>query len=124
MALDPEELAKKLKTVFKAKKRNSAIIGTGEDLRPPNFYIKAPKPISILLEGKHWPGNRVFEVSGKPNSGKTTLGMLAMVEAQKGYYDIDLNYIEEPVNIIFIDTENKFSKSRFVSMGGDPKKND
>jgi len=121
MALDPKALESKLKAIFKKKKRDPELVGTGTNLRPPTFYINAPKPIRKLM-GVHYPGRRVIEIAGKPNSGKTTLGMLAMIDAQKGYYDKDFKYIEEPINIILVDTEGKFSVTRFIKMGGNPEK--
>jgi len=117
MALDAQLLADKLKAVYKKKKRDSATVGTGTNIIPPPFYVAAPIPMKKLL-GVHYPGRRITEIAGKPNSGKTTFGMLAMVEAQRGYYDADVKYIEEPINIILIDTECKFSINRFKKMGG------
>jgi len=122
MALDPKELEKKLKTIYKKKRRDPESIGTGTNLKPPTFYIGAPKPIRDLMGGNNYPGRRIVQISGKPNSGKTTLGMLAMIEAQKGHYNTEGEFVAEPVNIILVDTEGKFSKSRFVSMGGSPEK--
>jgi RecA/RadA recombinase len=122
MALDPSQLAEKLKKVYKTKKRDAEDIGTGMDIKPPTFYVGAPKPMRQLLDGRNYPGRRIVQISGKPNSGKTTLGMLAMVEAQKGYYNKDGTFVEEPINVILIDTEGKFSEARFRGMGGDPAK--
>jgi len=109
MALDTKELEAKLKKIYKAKHRDPESIGTGLNLKPPTFSVRAPKPLFKAM-GCHIPGQRIIQISGKPNSGKTTLGMLAMVEAQKGYFDKDGKYIEEPINVILVDTEKKFSK--------------
>ena len=59
MALNPEELAKKIKKVYQAKKRDDDNIGTGEDINPPPFYIEAPRAIRGLLGGINYPGQRV-----------------------------------------------------------------
>lgn len=123
MALDPAALADKIKKIYKAKKRDSDNIGTGEDINPPPFYLAVPvKEVKGLLGGINYPGQRVLQFVGGPNSGKTTFGMLCMVAAQKGYYDKDMKYVAEGINIILVDTEKKFSKTRFIKMGGDPKK--
>lgn len=119
--LDMSKLADQMSATFKKKKKNPVGIGTGEDIVPPPFYIKAPAPVKESIG--HFPFQRVIQISGKPNSGKTTFGMLAMLEAQKGYFDEDQNYVEEPIDaIILVDTEGKFSKLRFKKMGGDPEK--
>lgn len=119
MALSPKDLQKKLNQSFKTKKLNSQF-GTGWDIVSPTFFIKAPKDIKLLLGDMHYPGKRIIQISGKPNSGKSTLGMLAMVEAQKGYYDKEDKFIEEPCAVILVDTEQKFPVQRFVKMGGNP----
>jgi len=108
--LNTKDLVSKLKDVYKSKKKDTEIVSTGADLPMPPFYIKAPDPIAKLMCIPGYPAKRLTEISGKPNSGKTTLGMLAMIEAQKdGCY------------VILVDTEKKFSKTRFEKMGGDYK---
>lgn len=107
--LSAAELAKKLQSVYAAKKKDSSKISTGVDIAPPPFFIKAPPPLAKLMGIPGFAGQRVIEISGKPNSGKTTTAMLAMVQAQlEGFY------------VVLIETEKKFSESRFKKMGGDP----
>lgn len=114
-------LKKQMTAVYKKKKKSASGLGTGSDIHKPPFYIKSPDPVAKSIG--HYPGQRIVQISGKPNSGKTTLGMLAMVEAQKGYFNEDLEYVEsDEVVILFVDTEKKFSMKRFAKMGGDPER--
>lgn len=46
--LNTSDLANKLKASYKAKKRDESIVGTGEDLPLPKFWIKAPAPIDQI----------------------------------------------------------------------------
>jgi len=120
-ALSIDKLKQQMISVYSKKRKSASGIGTGSDIHKPPFYIKAPEPVAKSIG--HYPGQRIVQISGKPNSGKTTLAMLAMVEAQKGYFDQDLNYVEsDEVYIVFVDTEKKFSMARFEKMGGDPER--
>ena len=51
----------------------------------------------------------VTEFAGKPDSGKTTAGMVALIGAQKA-----------GIVAILVDAERKFAHKRFKEMGGDP----
>jgi len=107
--LSADILAKKLKESYRAKKRNDVIVGTGEDVPLPSYWVDAPAPINRLLTRPGYGGSRIYQIAGRPNSGKTTLAMLAMIEAQKkGCY------------VILVDTEKKFSMERYEKMGGNP----
>jgi len=91
-------------------KRNPDMIGIGTDEVPIPDFIPAPPPIQKLTGLEGYPLRRITMISGKPDSGKTTLAMLAIVEAQKkGCYTI------------LVDTEKKFDYTRLEKMGGDPK---
>ena len=104
-----QKLRDQVRKSFEIKKRNPNVVCLGdEDLLPPDF-ISAPEPIQDLLGLDGYPICRLTMISGKPDSGKTTLGMLALVEAQKkGYIGI------------LVDTEKKFDFERFRKMGGNP----
>jgi len=107
--LSADILAKKLKESYKAKKRNDVIVGTGEDVPLPAYWINAAAPIDRLLTRPGYGASRIYQIAGRPNSGKTTLAMLAMIQAQKdGLY------------VVLVDTEKKFSMERYEKMGGKP----
>lgn len=107
--LDLEQLKEQVRDVYKSKKRDEYKLGLGTDeILPPDF-VPAPKIIQNLIGLPGYPICRLTMISGKPDSGKTTLGMLALIEAQKkDYYTI------------LVDTEKKFDFDRMKRMGGDP----
>lgn len=107
--LDLKLLTKQVKDSYKKKKRDSKKIGLGTEISKPSDYIPAPPPIARILNLPGYPIRRVSMIAGKPDSGKSSLGMLALKEAQnKDYY------------AILIDTEKKFDTERFEKMGGKP----
>jgi RecA/RadA recombinase len=55
------------------------------------------------------PYNKILQVAGKPDCGKSTFAAEAMASAQKG-----------DVQVILWDSEDKFDASRLTMMGGDP----
>ena len=55
------------------------------------------------------PFNKIVQYAGKPDTGKSTMGALLMVEAQRAGF-----------KIVLWDTEEKFSPNRFKMLGGDP----
>lgn len=76
-------------------------------------YIHSPnidkfwKPLTGLIG---FPFGRIIQVAGKPDSGKSTLAMLAMEAAQK-----------QDVIVILWDAEGKFDSKRFKErVGGEP----
>jgi len=65
------------------------------------------KPLTGLLGIAY---GRIFQVAGKPDSGKSTLGMLAMKAAQ-----------QQGALVVLWDAEGKFDSVRFKNkIGGDP----
>ena len=74
-------------------------------------WIQMPHPWNKLTGTKGIPFGHVTTIQGKPDSGKTTLAMHGMVEAQ-----------EQGFNVVLIDTEFKFNFDRLEKMGGVVKK--
>lgn len=73
------------------------------------FWVDMPFPWQELTGVRGIPFGHVTTIQGLPDSGKSTIAMHAMVEAQlKG------------VLVVLIDTEFKFNMARFKNMGGDP----
>lgn len=107
--LSAADIAKKLQAMYASKKKDSSKISTGMDIAPPPFFVKASPPLAKIMGVPGYAGQRVVEISGKPNSGKTTALMEALVEAQRaGFY------------ALLGETEKKFSENRFKRMGGNP----
>lgn len=93
---------------YNAKKKNSSYITIGSKANPPPDYVQAPLPIQKLIGLPGYPLSRMTMISGNPDTGKTTLAMLALASAQK-----------QGMLTILIDTEKKFDFERFKMMGGD-----
>ena len=115
--IDIAELVARAKGRFDKKKASiSARMKTGSEIvlsSNPQDYISSPevdcfwKPLTGLL-GLAF--GRIFQIAGKPDSGKSTAAMLMMKAAQ-----------QQGVLVILWDAEGKFDSVRFRErMGGDP----
>jgi RecA/RadA recombinase len=100
-----KDLIDRIKRSSKAEADN---VFDGKNIPVPDKFVPAPEPIQKLIGLPGWPVKRISQVSGKPNSGKSTLGTLALVEAQKAGW-----------RTILVDAEKKFAPVRFQKMGGD-----
>lgn len=69
-------------------------------------WVSMPFPWIKLTGTVGLPFGQIITVQGKPDSGKTTLGMHGMVESQMQGY-----------NVVLIDTEHKFNFKRLHNMG-------
>lgn len=77
-----------------------------EPLASANTWVNMPHPWHKLTGTVGLPFGQIITVQGKPDSGKTTLGMHGMVESQQQGY-----------NVVLIDTEHKFNFKRLHNMG-------
>lgn len=66
-------------------------------------------PLKVLLGLPGIPYNKIIQVAGKPDCGKSTLAAEAMVAAQKG-----------GAQIVMWDSEDKLDTARLTAMGADP----
>jgi len=101
--------------VFQALKKDKKFTSESEVLFDPDapldtatHWIQMPHPWKQLTGTPGVPFGQVTTIQGKPDSGKTTIAMHSMVEAQ-----------EQGFNVVLIDTEHKFNRKRLRSMGGD-----
>jgi len=78
---------------------------TAKDLVP----LPTGHPLASLMGLSGIPYNKILQVAGKPDCGKSTFAAEAMASAQKG-----------DVQVILWDSEDKFDASRLTMMGGDP----
>lgn len=85
----------------------SVIMDPSEPPETATRFIMMPFPWQKLTGVKGVPFGHIVTIQGKPDSGKTTIAMHAMVEAQAQGY-----------NVVLIDTEYKFNFGRFTEMGG------
>lgn len=95
-------------------KKVQSIISTGDAIK--SSYTKDDvvpladsSPLKQLLGLPGLPFNKIIQVAGKPDCGKSTLAAEAMVAAQQA-----------GIQVIVWDAEDKFDSHRFTSMGGDP----
>lgn len=77
-------------------------------LETATHWIQMPHPWQQLTGTPGIPFGQVTTIQGKPDSGKTTIALHGMVEAQ-----------EQGYNVVLIDTEHKFNRKRLKNMGGD-----
>lgn len=112
--IDVGKIVADMQKLYAKDKRSQAIICTGDQVRmtygdkdvsplPPGH------PLRQLLQLPGIPFNKIIQVAGKADSGKSTMAAEAMVAAQKA-----------GVQIIIFDSEDKFDAKRFSNMGGDP----
>jgi len=115
--LDINDLVAKARGRFDKKKSQiGARMRTGDQIvlsTDPSDYISSAdilkfwKPLTGLLGFAY---GRIFQIAGKPDSGKSTAAMLAMKAAQ-----------EQGALVILWDSEGKFDSTRYRDrMGGDP----
>lgn len=86
----------------------SVIFDPNEPLATATDWIRMPHPWQKLTGVIGIPLGHVTVIQGKPDSGKTTVAMHAMVEGQNQKY-----------NTVLIDTEHKFNWKRLADMGAD-----
>lgn len=115
--IDVNSIVADLQKMYAKDKKALSIITTGdhtkseykpEDLCP----LPAQHPLSLLMSLPGIPWNKIIQVAGKPDTGKSTFGGQAVAEAQRA-----------GVQVIYWDSEDKFDAHRLKShFGGDPSK--
>lgn len=113
--IDPKKIVAAVQAMYGKDKEGAKAVSTGATLK------RAYTPEDCLLSpaGHPWaeltglpgiPWNKIVQVAGKPDSGKSTMGGEFMAAAQK-----------QGVYVILWDSEDKFDANRFASQfGGDP----
>lgn len=88
-------------------KYDMVIFDPDDPLEVADTWVTMPFPWKDLTGVRGVPFGHITTIQGKPDSGKTTIAMHAMIEAQlQGY------------TVVLIDTEYKFNFKRFRDMGG------
>ncbi len=77
------------------------------DVENPAHFVVMPDWFKQIASIPGLPFGYIIEFVGLPNAGKTTAGIIALIEAQKQGHVA-----------ILVDVEKKFSYDRFVAMGG------
>lgn len=103
-----------MQKLYAKDKKVSSLICTGDSVK--TDYTKADvvplpgsHPLSTLLGLPGIPFNKIIQIVGKPDCGKSTWAAEAAVSAQNN-----------GVQVIYTDSEGKFDAARFKAMGGKP----
>jgi RecA/RadA recombinase len=114
MKLNPSDIISDIKKLYAKDKRTQSIVCTGDSVKQvytENDVIPMPEghPLREMTGLIGIPYNKIIQVAGKPDCGKSTLASEAMVAAQRnGEY------------VILFDSEQKFDAERFKRLGGVP----
>lgn len=105
-----------IQKLYAKDKKASSIISTGDTVK--QIYtiddvvpFKEDSPLVKLVGLMGLPYNKIIQVAGKPDAGKSTLSSETMASAQKA-----------GVQVVLWDSEQKFDADRFISFGGNPAK--
>ena len=103
-----------MQKLYAKDKKVQSIICTGDKVKT-NYTaddvvpLPGSHPLSSLLGLPGLPFNKIVQVVGRPDSGKSTWAAEAAVAAQKA-----------GIQVIYTDSEDKYDGARFKAMGGDP----
>lgn len=103
-----QQVAALIKKDTKAQFEGDVIFDPDAPLATASKWIPMPHPWQELTGVQGVPIGHITTIQGKPDTGKTTIAMHALVEAQ-----------EMGFNVVVIDTEHKFNKKRLANMGCD-----
>lgn len=105
-----------MQKLYQKDKKAQALICTGDSIKTTYTLLDVicftpGHPLQVLLGLPGIPYNKIIQIVGKPDTGKSTFAGETMVFAQ-----------QDSVQVILFDSEDKFDASRFKAMGGDPSK--
>lgn len=112
--IDVSKIVSSVQKLYDKDKKILSIISTGDKVLT-TYTIKDVSPLSpghplqVILEAPGIPFNKIIQVAGRPDCGKSTWAAEVMVSAQKA-----------GVQVVLWDTEQKFDAGRFTRMGGKP----
>lgn len=112
--IDVSKIVKEVRSLYQKDKKLQSIICTGDSVRESYSVddvvpLKEGHPLQTLLGLPGIPYNKIIQVAGKPDCGKSTLAGEVMASAQKAGNQV-----------ILWDSEDKFDSKRFRSFGGSP----
>lgn len=114
MSFDLSKTIGKIQSSFKKDDRRASQFGLGDSLEVmstnPEDYVVMPEWWNLNFGVLGLPFGKFVQVSGRPDSGKTTLCLIAMKAAQ-----------EQGYAIIYVETEGKTSERDLQVAGIDPK---
>lgn len=113
--IDVSKIVKDMQALYSKDKRVNTIICTGDAVKityTDKDVIPLPKqhPLALLMGLPGIPFNKIIQVAGKPDCGKSTLAGEVMAAAQRS-----------GAQVILFDSEDKFDAARFQNhFKGDP----
>ena len=112
--IDVSKVVASVQKLYSKDKKALSIISTGDAVKIDYLAVDvAPlpfgHPLQVLSGVIGIPFNKIVQVAGKPDCGKSTWAGEAMVASQKAGHQI-----------ILWDAEEKFDSNRFTNMGGAP----
>lgn len=112
--INVQSIVAEMQKLYAKDKKVQAIITTGDSVKASysiEDVIPLPdsSPLKILLGLPGIPFNKIIEVAGPKDTGKSTLGMQALIEAQKA-----------GVQVVYWDSEDKLDTNRIKKAGGNP----
>ncbi len=112
--IDVSKIVSDMQALYKKDRKVQDLICTGASVK--QAYLEADTvplpgghPLQVLLGLPGLPYNKIAQLAGKPDAGKSTWAAEAMIAAQK-----------VGTQVILTDAEDKFDANRFRAMGGDP----
>lgn len=112
--INVNKIVSEMQKLYAKDKKISSIIRTGASIK--TVYteqdvvpLPGSHPLSPLLGLPGLPFNKIAQLAGKPDCGKSTWAAECMVAAQKA-----------GIQVILTDSEDKFDAARFTAMGGSP----
>jgi RecA/RadA recombinase len=112
--IDLTKIVTDMRKLYAKDKKVQSIITTGDSVKaeysPLDLVTLPPENPLVHLTGLPGiPYNKIIQVAGKPDCGKSTLAAESMASAQK-----------HGIQVILWDSEDKFDSSRLTMMGGTP----
>lgn len=112
--IDVKSIVSDMQKLYAKDKKIQSIITTGDSVKQDYtdadvVPLPSGHPLRELTGLPGIPFNKIIQVAGKPDTGKSTFAMETMVSAQKA-----------GIQVILWDSEDKFDSSRLASVGGLP----
>lgn len=112
--IDISKIVSDMQKLYSKDKKVSSLICTGDSVKTEYTLedvvpLPGSHPLSTLLGLPGIPFNKIVQIVGKPDCGKSTWAAEAAVSAQKS-----------GIQVIYTDSEGKFDAARFKAMGGKP----
>lgn len=112
--IDVSKIVSDMQKLYQKDKKVQSIITTGDKVKETytdndGVPLHKTHPLRILIGLSVIPFNKIIQVAGAPDTGKSTFAAETMVQAQNAC-----------IQVILWDSEDKMDSARFRSMGGNP----